>query len=118
MAKMGLGVKIATLPVIALGVGIGVDYGIYLYSRMENFLRQGMDLRRAYFEALKTTGTSVAFTGITLALGVSTWAFSSLKFQADMGVLLVLLFVWNMVGALVLMPALIALLQKTMPSVK
>jgi len=77
-----------------------------------------MDLRRAYFEALKTTGTSVAFTGITLALGVSTWAFSSLKFQADMGVLLVLLFVWNMVGALVLMPALIALLQKTMPSVK
>ncbi|MDN7143332.1 RND family transporter [Pseudomonas sp. JQ170] len=115
MAKMGLGVKVATLPVIALGVGIGVDYGIYLYSRMENFLLQGMDLRRAYFEALKTTGTSVAFTGITLALGVSTWAFSSLKFQADMGVLLVLLFVWNMIGALVLMPALISLLQKRSP---
>ncbi|CAI8790470.1 RND transporter [Pseudomonas jessenii] len=110
MAKMGLGVKIATLPVIALGVGIGVDYGIYLYSRIEHFLLQGMDLRRAYFEALKTTGTSVAFTGITLALGVSTWAFSSLKFQADMGLLLVLLFIWNMVGALVLMPALISLL--------
>lgn len=116
MAKMGLGVKIATLPVIALGVGIGVDYGIYLYSRMENFLRQGMDLHSAYFEALKTTGTSVAFTGITLALGVSTWAFSSLKFQADMGLLLVLLFVWNMVGALVLMPALISLLRKSTPS--
>ncbi len=115
MAKMGLGVKVATLPVIALGVGIGVDYGIYLYSRMEHFLRQGMDLRRAYFEALKTTGTSVAFTGITLALGVSTWAFSSLKFQADMGVLLVLLFVWNMMGALVLMPALVSLLQKRSP---
>ncbi|VVN65927.1 efflux RND transporter permease subunit [Pseudomonas fluorescens] len=111
MAKMGLGVKIATLPVIALGVGIGVDYGIYLYSRMESFLRQGMELRQAYFETLKTTGTSVAFTGITLALGVSTWAFSSLKFQADMGLLLVLLFVWNMVGALVLMPALVSLLR-------
>lgn len=111
MAKMGLGVKIATLPVIALGVGIGVDYGIYLYSRMESFLRQGMELRQAYFETLKTTGTSVAFTGITLALGVSTWVFSSLKFQADMGLLLVLLFVWNMVGALVLMPALVSLLR-------
>ncbi|MGV8399294.1 efflux RND transporter permease subunit [Pseudomonas aeruginosa] len=115
MAKIGLGVKIATLPVIALGVGIGVDYGIYLYSRMENFLLQGMDLRRAYFEALKTTGSSVAFTGITLALGVSTWAFSSLKFQADMGLLLVLLFVWNMIGALLLMPAIISVLG-TKPS--
>ena len=118
MAKMGLGVKIATLPVIALGVGIGVDYGIYLYSRLEHFLRQGMDLRQAYFETLKTTGTSVAFTGITLALGVSTWAFSSLKFQADMGLLLVLLFVWNMVGALVLMPALVSLLEVRQSSLR
>ncbi|QJI29566.1 MMPL family transporter [Pseudomonas sp. ADAK18] len=110
MAQMGLGVKIATLPVIALGVGIGVDYGIYLYSRMEGFMQQGLAMRAAYFETLKTTGTSVAFTGITLALGVSTWVFSELKFQADMGLLLVLLFIWNMIGALVLMPALIAVL--------
>ncbi len=110
MAKMGLGVKIATLPVIALGVGIGVDYGIYLYSRMEGFLHQGLKFRAAFFEALKTTGTSVAFTGVTLALGVATWSFSALKFQADMGLLLVLLFIWNMVGALILMPALLSLL--------
>jgi predicted RND superfamily exporter protein len=110
MARMGLGVKIATLPVIALGVGIGVDYGIYLYSRMESFLKQGLKLEAAFFEALKTTGTSVAFTGVTLALGVATWAFSALKFQADMGLLLVLLFLWNMVGALLLLPALISLL--------
>lgn len=111
MAQMGLGVKIATLPVIALGVGIGVDYGIYLYSRMEGFLHQGLKLQEAFFEALKTTGSSVAFTGITLALGVATWAFSALKFQADMGMLLVLLFIWNMVGALILMPAIASLLM-------
>ncbi|WP_339488620.1 efflux RND transporter permease subunit [Pseudomonas sp. EL_65y_Pfl2_R95] len=111
MAKMGLGVKIATLPVIALGVGIGVDYGIYLYSRIEGFLHQGLKYQAAFFEALKTTGTSVAFTGITLALGVATWSFSVLKFQADMGLLLVLLFLWNMVGALLLMPALASLLM-------
>ncbi|WP_242208379.1 MULTISPECIES: MMPL family transporter [unclassified Pseudomonas] len=110
MAKMGLGVKIATLPVIALGVGIGVDYGIYLYSRIEGFLQQGLKFQAAFFEALKTTGTSVAFTGITLALGVATWSFSVLKFQADMGLLLVLLFLWNMVGALLLMPALASML--------
>lgn len=110
MAKMGLGVKIATLPVIALGVGIGVDYGIYLYSRIEGFLHQGLRFQAAFFEALKTTGTSVAFTGITLAVGVATWSFSVLKFQADMGLLLVLLFLWNMVGALLLMPALASVL--------
>ncbi|MFZ6048541.1 RND family transporter [Pseudomonas sp. CR3202] len=110
MAQMGLGVKVATLPVIALGVGIGVDYGIYLYSRMEAFLHQGLQFNAAFFEALKTTGTSVAFTGITLALGVATWSLSALKFQADMGLLLVLLFVWNMVGALVLLPAIASLL--------
>jgi predicted RND superfamily exporter protein len=111
MAKMGLGVKVATLPVIALGVGIGVDYGIYLYSRIEGFLDQGLKFQAAFFEALKTTGTSVAFTGITLALGVATWSFSVLKFQADMGLLLVLLFLWNMVGALLLMPALASVLM-------
>ncbi|MGH8434212.1 MAG: efflux RND transporter permease subunit, partial [Pseudomonas sp.] len=110
MAQMGLGVKIATLPVIALGVGIGVDYGIYLYSRMEGFLHQGLKFRAAFFEALKTTGTSVAFTGITLAMGVATWSFSALKFQADMGLLLVLLFIWNMVGALLLLPAIASML--------
>ncbi len=111
MANMGLGVKIATLPVIALGVGIGVDYGIYLYSRIEGFLHQGLKFQAAFFEALKTTGTSITFTGLTLAVGVATWAFSALKFQADMGMLLVLLFVWNMVGALVLLPAIASLLM-------
>ena len=110
MAQMGLGVKIATLPVIALGVGIGVDYGIYLYSRMEGFLHQGLKFQADYFEALKTTGTSIAFTGLTLAVGVATWSFSALKFQADMGLLLVLLFIWNMIGALVLLPAIASLL--------
>ncbi|MEB0090840.1 MMPL family transporter [Pseudomonas sp. CCI4.2] len=110
MAKMGLGVKIATLPVIALGVGIGVDYGIYLYSRIEGFLRQGLTLQESFLESLKTTGTSIVFTALTLAVGVATWSFSSLKFQADMGVLLVLLFIWNMIGTLVLTPALASVL--------
>jgi predicted RND superfamily exporter protein len=112
MAQIGMGVKIATLPVIALGVGIGVDYGIYLYSRLHGFLRQGLGLEAAYFETLKSTGTAVAFTGFTLALGVAPWLFSSIKFQADMGLLLTLLFLWNMLGALLLMPALVALFAR------
>jgi predicted RND superfamily exporter protein len=112
MAQIGMGVKIATLPVIALGVGIGVDYGIYLYSRLHGFLRQGLGLEAAYFETLKSTGTAVAFTAFTLALGVAPWLFSSIKFQADMGLLLTLLFLWNMLGAVLLLPALVALFAR------
>src|SRR5690606_8298777 len=68
MAFLGIGVKVATLPVIALGVGIGVDYGIYIYSRLEIYLRQGLPLQEAYYETLKTTGKAVTFTGFTLAI--------------------------------------------------
>ncbi|WP_348719485.1 efflux RND transporter permease subunit [uncultured Alcanivorax sp.] len=112
MAHLGIGVKVATLPVIALGVGIGVDYGIYIYSKLAHYLKQGMDLESAYRETLKTTGKAVAFTGITLAVGVIFWAFSSIKFQADMGILLTFMFLWNMIGALWLLPALGAFLLK------
>ncbi len=111
MALMGIGVKVATLPVIALGVGIGVDYGIYIYSRLSNYLSQGMKLTDAYFETLKTTGKPVAFTGLTLAIGVVLWVFSPIKFQADMGILLTFMFLWNMLGALILLPALTAFLK-------
>ncbi|SEQ88884.1 hypothetical protein SAMN03080615_03106 [Amphritea atlantica] len=111
MASFGIGVKVATLPVIALGVGIGVDYGIYIYSKLNTYLVQGMPLQEAYLNTLKTTGKSVAFTGLTLAIGVVLWVFSPIKFQADMGVLLTFMFLWNMLGALVLLPALACLLN-------
>lgn len=106
MATLGIGVKVATLPVIALGVGIGVDYGIYIYSRLNSYLALGHSLRVAYQEALKTTGKAVSFTGLTLAIGVATWILSPIKFQADMGILLTFMFLWNMIGALTLLPAL------------
>jgi uncharacterized protein len=106
MAKMGIGVKVATLPVITLGVGVGVDYGIYIYSRMESYFKEGKSLKDAYLLTLKTTGKAVSFTGLTLAFGVATWYWSAIQFQKDMGILLVFMFLWNMVGALTLLPAL------------
>lgn len=111
MAQLGIGVKVATLPVIALGVGIGVDYGIYIYSKLNTYLVQGYSLPDAYLETLKSTGKSVAFTGLTLAIGVVLWVFSPIRFQADMGVLLTFMFIWNMLGALILLPALACLLH-------
>ena len=106
MVGLGMGVKVATLPVIALGVGIGVDYALYLLSMQLAEQRAGVPLREAYKRAVQFTGKVVALVGITLAAGVVTWVFSPIKFQADMGILLTFMFLWNMIGALVLIPAL------------
>jgi predicted RND superfamily exporter protein len=112
MVVLGIGVKVATLPVIALGVGIGVDYGIYIYGKLEEYLKEGLPFADAYFETLKSTGKAVVFTGLTLGIGVATWAFSPIKFQADMGLLLTFMFLWNMVGAVVFLPALAYFLDR------
>jgi predicted RND superfamily exporter protein len=103
---LNIGLKTSTLPVIALGVGIGVDYGIYLFSAIQERLAEGETFEDALCFAFATMGTSVMFTGSALAVGVGTWAFSALKFQADMGILLSFLFFFNMLGAMLLMPAL------------
>ncbi len=112
MAIVGIGLKVSTLPMVALGVGIGVDYGIYLFSRMQEFLDRGESVHDAHLHTLRVTGASVVFTGITLAVGVVTWVFSPLKFQADIGILLTFMFLVNMLGAILLLPALAAWLVK------
>ncbi|WP_137226941.1 RND family transporter [Shewanella sp. MEBiC00475] len=109
MTLLDIGLAVSTLPVIALGVGIGVDYGIYILSTMSNKLSNGMPVQQAYFEALVERGSAVIFTGLTLAIGVSTWFFSALKFQMDMGILLTFMFLVNMLGAIIILPALSAM---------
>ena len=110
MVGLGMGVKVATLPVIALGVGIGIDYALYVLSVILARMRAGDTLAQAYYQALLFTGKVVLLTGMTLAVAVSTWAFSPIKFQADMGILLAFMFLVNMLGALILLPALAWLL--------
>lgn len=113
MTFLEIGLTVSTMPVIALGVGIGVDYGIYILSTMVEGLRNGQSLNQAYFLALKERGSAVLFTGLTLAIGVSTWVFSALKFQADMGILLTFMFLVNMLGAIIVLPALASLLWRS-----
>ena len=112
MVMLGMGVKVATLPVIALGVGIGIDYALYILSVTLAQLREGKSLSEAYYRALLFTGKVVMLTGMTLAIGVVTWVLSPIKFQADMGLLLAFMFIWNMLGALILLPALAHFLLK------
>jgi uncharacterized protein len=105
MVYLQIGLKTSTLPVVALGVGIGVDYGIYLFARLEAALRRGDYFEDAMYAAFTQTGSAVVFTGLTLAIGTGMWIFSDLKFQADMGVLLTFMFVVNMLAAIVVLPA-------------
>ena len=106
MAILEIGLKISTLPVVALGVGIGVDYAIYIYGRLRTHLDQGLDFATAYERTLNITGAGVVLTGLTLAAGVATWIAAPLKFQADMGTVLMFMFLVNMIAAVVLLPAL------------
>lgn len=106
MAAMGIGLKVATLPVVALGVGVGVDYGIYLFERIQHEMNDGKEFREAFLEAMQQRGSAAVFTAITMAIGVGTWTLSALKFQADMGLLLAFMFLVNMLGAICLLPAL------------
>jgi len=111
MAALEIGLRLSTLPVAALAVGIGVDYGIYIYSRLDHFSRLGLELAQAWRATLRVTGKAVLLTGLTLALGVASWVFSALQFQADMGLLLAFAFLANMLGALLLLPALACLTE-------
>ena len=112
MAMLDIGLKVATLPVAALAVGIGVDYGIYIYSTIEEFVKKGMSLADAYYETLRMTGKPVMFTGLVLSGSVATWLWSGLQFQADMGLLLTFAFFANMLGAVFVCPALCRYLMK------
>ena len=112
MVAMGIGQKVATLPVLAFACGIGVDYGIYSYSVVAAGLRKGLSLEEAYYQKMRSTGKATLFTGIGLATGVGLWMLSELQFQRDMGVLLVFGFLTNMVGAIVVLPALAHFLSK------
>jgi len=109
MAMLDIGLKVNTLPVVALGVGVGVDYGIYLFERIKHEMTdRGLSLIDAYTEALKQRGTASLFTAVTMTVSVGTWYFSALKFQADMGILLAFMFLVNVFGAILLAPALAA----------
>ncbi|MGV8997490.1 MAG: efflux RND transporter permease subunit [Parvibaculaceae bacterium] len=115
MEVLQIGLTIATLPVMVLAVGIGVDYAFYIYNRIQFHLMEGRNITECFQLALEETGMATFFTAITLAIGVSTWAFSALKFQADMGLLLTFMFMVNMVMAVTVLPALAVILDIILP---
>ena len=115
MKELEIGLKVATMPVMVLAVGLGVDYAFYIYNRLQFHLAHGMDITSSYQQTLYETGNAVIFTAVTLAIGVATWSFSALKFQADMGLLLTFMFMINMVMAVTALPALAVVLDLLIP---
>jgi hypothetical protein len=115
MYWMGVDANINSLPVAAVGIGIGIDYGYYVLSRIvEEFQRFG-DHDRAIEEALMTTGRAIMFTGTTLTVSVIFWIFFPMKFQSEMAVLLTLLLFLHVVGALAFIPGTVSLLKPHFP---
>ncbi|RIX40498.1 MAG: RND family transporter [Rhodocyclales bacterium GT-UBC] len=115
MKELQIGLTVATLPVMVLAVGIGVDYAFYIYNRLQLHMSQGQNIVKALEHSILEVGTATIFTAITLAVGVATWAFSDLKFQADMGKLLAFMFMVNMVMAMTALPAFAVWLEKLFP---
>jgi hypothetical protein len=115
MKELQIGLTVATLPVMVLAVGIGVDYAFYIYNRLLLHLAKGQTIAQAIEHAILEVGMATIFTAITLAIGVATWSFSQLKFQADMGKLLAFMFMVNMVMAMTALPAVAVWLERLFP---
>ena len=115
MKELQIGLTVATLPVMVLAVGIGVDYAFYIYNRLQLHLSHGQPIVKALEHSILEVGTATIFTAITLAIGVATWSFSELKFQADMGKLLAFMFMVNMVMAMTALPAFAVWLERLFP---
>ncbi|KVT52697.1 RND transporter [Burkholderia ubonensis] len=115
MKELQIGLTVATLPVMVLAVGIGVDYAFYIYNRLQVHLAGGQTIVKAVQHAMLEVGVATIFTAITLAIGVATWSFSALKFQADMGKLLAFMFLVNLLMAMTALPALASVLERWFP---
>lgn len=112
MVQMGIGLDVNTLPITAIGIGVGIDYGIYLLSRICEEYQKFPDYGKAIDDAVATTGKAILFTASIVLIGILPWYFlSELKFLADMGLLLVMVMLINMIIALIVLPLLIWLIK-------
>jgi photosystem II stability/assembly factor-like uncharacterized protein len=112
MKELQIGLTVATLPVMVLAVGIGVDYAFYIYNRLQLHMASGQPIVKALEHSILEVGTATIFTAITLAAAWRPGSFSELKFQADMGKLLAFMFMVNMVMAMTALPAFAVWLEK------
>ncbi len=108
----GIGMNINTLPVTAVGMGIGVDYILYVVDRIKREYGRLHDYDKAIKRAISTTGMAVTFTATTLVGGVLPWYWmSSLRFSAEMALLLGLLMITHWLAAITLVPSIFSIVR-------
>jgi predicted RND superfamily exporter protein len=107
----GIDMNINSLPIAAIGIGIGIDYGYYVLSRITEEYSRFPDVDQAIEEALMTTGRAILFTGTTLTASVIFWLWFPMRFQAEMATLLALILFLHVIGALVFIPAMVSLFK-------
>lgn len=112
MVLDGMGLDVNSLPILAIGIGVGIDYGIYLLSRICEEYKEAEHLETAITAALVTCGKAILFTALLMTIGIAPWYFlSELKFMSDMGLMLVVVMTTNMILALILVPLLVYLFK-------
>jgi hypothetical protein len=111
MGVRDIGINIHTLPVVTVGVGFGIDYGLYIMSRIIEEYRTGLSLPEAARVTVATSGKAVTFTAITMILGTLFWTLSNLRFSAEMGLLLALWMGVSFLATVTLLPVLVVMLQ-------
>jgi predicted RND superfamily exporter protein len=105
---IGIGITAEMIPMVALGIGFGDDFGIYIVSRLKDELREGgVSLENALVQTMSSSGKAVFFTGLTLTIGIATWMFSSILMQAKLGALLAFFILFNAIGTLIVLPSMI-----------
>lgn len=110
--------NVNSLPIAAIGIGIGIDYGYYVLSRITEEYAHFSDIDQAIEQALMTTGRAILFTGTTLTASVIFWLFFPMKFQAEMAFLLALVLFLHIVGALIFIPSMVSLLKPRFATVR
>jgi len=111
MGARNIGININTLPVVTVGIGFGIDYGLYIVSRMIEEYRTGIALPEAVRLAVATSGKAVTFTAVTMILGTLLWTLSHIRFNSEMGLLLALWMGVSFLATVTLLPVLVALLK-------
>lgn len=111
LGYLNIGLFIATLPIASVGMGVGIDYGVYIFSRVRNELREGKTVPEAIKTALTTTGRAVTYTVFALTVGVLVLCFSPLRFAAIMGLMLAIVFFSSLLLTVIVLPLLLNMMK-------
>jgi putative drug exporter of the RND superfamily len=116
-AKWTIGSAAPTLGVM-IGLGVGIDYSLFIVNRYRQNLGQGMDVERAVGSAVSTSGSAVLFAAITVCLALCGLALIGIPYVGTLGFAAALFVAVTVLAALTVLPALLGLLGRRIDALK